>query len=75
VHACQGRDASQVMFQLAQGMRPQDPSPAACSTVPEGFLALMHDCWAQDAAVRPTFEEIAKRLQEMVRGTHSLRWA
>lgn len=37
------------------------------------YLGLMHECWAQDPAVRPTFAAIISRLRKMLAAEASLR--
>jgi hypothetical protein len=56
-----------------QGARPiipgeEDlPPGTSSSTCLATFIRLMRDCWAQDAAQRPSFEVIARRLKAMQR--------
>ncbi|BDA46412.1 probable mitogen-activated protein kinase kinase kinase 11 [Coccomyxa sp. Obi] len=54
----EGHIASQVFFKVLMGCRPNVPA-----SMPEGFQQLMKDCWDTDAAKRPPFEEVHRRLQ------------
>ncbi|KAI9184284.1 Receptor-interacting serine/threonine-protein kinase 1 [Blastocladiella emersonii ATCC 22665] len=57
-----GEDPLIVRMSILEGARPEIPD----DTPPE-FAALIRDCWAQDASVRPGFEEVARRLDVMSR--------
>ena len=46
------------------GERPAVPD-ADAEAAPEGFMALMHELWAQDPVARPTFTEALERLRAM----------
>ena len=48
----------QVFFKVLMGCRPHIPEH-----MPEGFKALMEECWDTDASKRPLFDEILRRLQ------------
>ena len=50
-------------YMRAHAEEPQRlPIPDGCH---EGLAALMRDCWAHEAAARPSFAEVARRLKEM----------
>ena len=49
-----------VIKQVESGYRL--PPPENC---PEDVYKLMHDCWEVEPASRPTFSDIAKRLEEI----------
>ena len=49
----------QVIFKVSAGERPPLPSADA---VPAPLIALMQQCWAEDAAQRPTFAQVLDAL-------------
>ena len=57
------RFSSQIMTAVEAGKRP--PLLEIATTEPAGYCVLMAQCWAQDAADRPTFDSILLALNAM----------
>ncbi|KAI9216995.1 kinase-like domain-containing protein, partial [Blastocladiella britannica] len=53
----EGEEALVIRMSILEGARPEIPDDA-----PEAFAALICECWAQEARLRPGFEEITRRL-------------
>eukprot|EP00038_Savillea_parva_P004331 m.136509 g.136509 ORF g.136509 m.136509 type:complete len:882 (+) comp11437_c0_seq1:197-2842(+) len=53
---------------LKSGRRPTVPRDAG--RAPDGYAALMRDCWANDPAARPSSEVVAVRLTDIRRHNH-----
>jgi hypothetical protein len=61
--------ALQVIQQVvAQDLRPQFPP-----FLPPAYVALAQRCWARSTTARPSFEEVAAELQEMVQQAEALQ--
>ena len=62
-----------IMYGIMTGMRPdlpRDPSDAAPEPEPEpcpGWRELMTSAWAENPSSRPTFDEVAARLEAMIK--------
>lgn len=52
----------QVLYSVFCGFRP--PVPA---DMPAAYRALLEDCWAADAKLRPTFDDIIVRLASLLK--------
>jgi serine/threonine protein kinase len=52
---------------------PHEELPTGTFSKEGEYLALMHECWAQDPAQRPTFAAIISRLRRMLAAEASLR--
>lgn len=63
-----GMNNSQVVQSLKNNYRM--PCPPSC---PEHLYEIMTECWREDAATRPTFEELQSRLEEFSTKTELLQ--
>ena len=64
----EGLDAFQLAQRVSRGLRPTDAlmnvnDTRADGTMPRQVYDLMIECWTHDPAVRPSFEECARRLK------------
>lgn len=53
------RSSQQFMMKIGRGNRPKRPD-----NIPDPYWELIEDCWKQNAADRPTFEDITNRLKD-----------
>ena len=56
-----------IAHQVQRGQRPSLPPDT-----PQGFKAVVEDCWRQDPASRPGFTEVLHRLREVQRSVTQL---
>ena len=74
-----GCDPAQIIYAVTSGQRP--PLDAVHASYPAPLVALMQECWAHDAAERPSFADIASRLGTLVpktapaRSSKAPRWS
>ena len=64
----EGLDAFQLAQRVSRGLRPTDAMINIGDTRADGAMSkkidnLMRDCWADDPETRPSFEEVARRMQ------------
>ena len=64
----EGLDAFQLAPRVSRGLRPTDALMNVNDTRADGTMLrqvydLMIECWTHDPAVRPSFEECARRLK------------
>ncbi len=54
-----GMTMGQIFFTVVQ----EKQRPVIPDSVPQGYAALMQQCWAEDAAARPSMPTVLKQLQ------------
>lgn len=57
---------AQVLYIIFCGKRPQIPAD-----MPATYRALLEDCWAADAKLRPTFKAVLSRIVSLLAAAHA----
>mmetsp|Transcript_17887 Transcript_17887/g.46229 ORF Transcript_17887/g.46229 Transcript_17887/m.46229 type:complete len:298 (-) Transcript_17887:93-986(-) len=61
-----------VAKKIGKGERPTVEDHVKAEEVPEGLVAVMESCWAQDPLARPTFRDIAASLGAIMRRSQDI---